>query len=295
MLAVHPGITVLHFFGGIEDDAAHETGTLAFVVCAGYNLCHGFDGFIHDGGVEDFMPAVHFVEFLLVLLQVQQVPQVGNDRQAVRKLQQGIAVAGVAGISDAGFVVYEYHFTGSVAAHVHHFNDPAAQVKPVPVIYRVDFDGVPVDEVVIRLDQVLVFRQGRLFGDFNDLFLFDAYAVLERSDIPVRHIAVVEVEVAAHMVGMAVGIGHPDRLVCQGLTEGLQVAHAEDGIDEQGIVLALDQVALGVGVFHERVGDHPALFSNLLSLEIRNFLFHIFLRSIRGLHDDGLLYLFRYA
>ena len=76
------------------------------------------------------------------------------------------------------------------------------------------------------------------------------------------------------MVGMAVGVGYPDGLVRQGFAEGLQVAHAEDGIDEQGIVLALDQVAVGVGVLHERVGDHPALFGNLLSLEIRDFLIH---------------------
>ena len=58
-------------------------------------------------------------------------------------------------------------------------------------------------------------------------------------------VKIVELPVGRYMVGICVGIDHPDRPVCERLAEAAQIAAADAGIDEQRHMVAHQQIAAG--------------------------------------------------
>ena len=151
-----------------------------------------------------------------------------------------VAVAGVAREQYAGSGVEQHHGAGGVAGGAHGGDDSAAQVKGLAVhqvvAHRVGACGPGADVGV----HVVGIGLARALGDEACIVLAELHAVHGiLAHVGLVHVILVEPAQTADVVAVGVGNKEHDGLIRDACDDGAQVADAGAGIDDHGLLLAL--------------------------------------------------------
>ena len=151
-----------------------------------------------------------------------------------------VAVAGVAREEDAGGGVEQHHGAGGVAGGAHRGDDSAAQVKGLAV-HQVVAHGIgvggPGPDVGVH---VVGIGLAGAVGNHLGVVLAELHAVHGvLAHVGLVHVILVEPAQAADVVAVGVGDEQHDGLFRDARDDGAQVADAGAGINDHGLLLAL--------------------------------------------------------